>query len=268
MAAAWGGVLHVPPLICVGLCVWQVQRAAEKKEMLEERRRALESGREGGAAGNESVRRAARELRAEAGGSVTDAAGGSFAEYTPLRLVGRFVSSATSSPPSSTKSVFIGPRPKSSMGVAQKGYMMITPMKLDGCVQLPLHDRRVVSASDSALDDRWCTRSGNVASPKAPQYKLVLSVEFREVSSIEAPQIILNLLAVPPSEVSALVQDRKYATKGSDTLNSVGRTAERYAYMSWAFRSRTPDENPLTISEPLLLWYLRRSGPSVTCYRF
>ena len=145
--ASSGALLHLPPLVCAGLCAWQLQRASEKKEMLAARRRALEGGGRadgGGPAGNESVRLAARGTRGAAGGGGAGAAGGAGEEFTPLRLVGRFVSSPPSSPPPSTSSssspgppspagsVFVGPRPKSSMGVAQKGYLMITPMKLDG----------------------------------------------------------------------------------------------------------------------------------------
>ena len=139
-------VLQIPPLVCAGLCAWQLQRAEEKKQELSARRRALERGdgdddhKHGMEAedGNARVRAAVAACAAKNEADATMM----MMEYTPLRLIGRFVSpdiavdASTQGTNASTVPrddvVFIGPRPKTSMGVAQKGYLMISPMRLGG----------------------------------------------------------------------------------------------------------------------------------------
>jgi surfeit locus 1 family protein len=112
-------MLILPPILAAYLGVWQVGRREEKIRMLEERERVMS---------------AEDDVSSEAFLSVLSDIASSrehapLPEYTKVSVSGRF---------DEEKSVFIGPRPRSSMGVTEAGYFMVTPMYVNGDPQAPL----------------------------------------------------------------------------------------------------------------------------------
>lgn len=105
-------MLIVPPIVAAYLGYWQVGRREEKIEMLEERRRVM--------AAEEDA--PSEVLFARQDEAVVP-------EYTKVGVSGRFDES---------QSVFIGPRPRSSMGITEAGYFMVTPMYVDGDASKPV----------------------------------------------------------------------------------------------------------------------------------
>lgn len=105
-------MLIIPPIVAAYLGYWQIGRREEKIEMLEERQRVMA---------------AEEDAPPEVLFARHDAAG--VPEYTKVGVSGRFDES---------KSVFIGPRPRSSMGITEAGYFMVTPMYVDGDADKPV----------------------------------------------------------------------------------------------------------------------------------
>lgn len=99
--------LMLPPALAAFLGFWQVGRREEKVEMLESRERMMKEG---------SIQDVYMVMDRD-----KDYSG--FAEYTPVCATGIYDES---------KSVFIGPRPRSSMGVTESGYFMVTPLIRQG----------------------------------------------------------------------------------------------------------------------------------------
>jgi surfeit locus 1 family protein len=104
-------MLVLPPMLAAYLGVWQVGRREEKIHMLEERERMMSSDElsldEDPKAFSDDVPSLAQD---------------SLPEYRKVRLSGSF---------NDDRSVFVGPRPRSSMGITEAGYFMVTPMMLD-----------------------------------------------------------------------------------------------------------------------------------------
>lgn len=112
---AWSlrnALLVVPPIVAAYLGYWQVGRREEKIGMLEERQRVMA---------------AEEDAPSEVLFARQDAA--VVPEYTKVGVSGRFEES---------ESVFIGPRPRSSMGITEAGYFMVTPMYVDGDAGKPV----------------------------------------------------------------------------------------------------------------------------------
>ncbi len=95
--------LMLPPALAGFLGFWQVGRRGEKIGMLESREKMMNDGT------MQDVF-TVMDLSEDNSG---------LAEYTPVCASGIYDES---------KSVFIGPRPRSSMGVTESGYFMVTPL--------------------------------------------------------------------------------------------------------------------------------------------
>lgn len=102
-------MLVLPPMLAAYLGVWQIGRREEKIRMLEERERVM--------------------MTEDDAPSDVLFSGEHVAEYTKVSVSGTYDES---------KSMFIGPRPRSSMGITEAGYFMVTPMYVDGDVAKPL----------------------------------------------------------------------------------------------------------------------------------
>lgn len=107
-------MLILPPIVAAYLGYWQVGRREEKIKMLEDRERVM-MARDDAPAEVLFPRQSA--------GLSSSYDTPSVPEYTKVSVTGRFDES---------KSVFIGPRPRSSMGITEAGYFMVTPMYVDG----------------------------------------------------------------------------------------------------------------------------------------
>ena len=110
-SALRNAMLILPPVVAAYLGFWQVGRREEKVEMLEERQRVM--------AAEDDASPDVLFARQDA----------VVPEYTKVGVSGRFDES---------QSVFIGPRPRSSMGITEAGYFMVTPMYVDGDREKPL----------------------------------------------------------------------------------------------------------------------------------
>jgi len=97
----------LPPALAGFLGFWQVGRRKEKIEMLESRERMMNDGT------MQDVFVLMDQSKDHSG----------LAEYTPVSASGEYDES---------KSIFIGPRPRSSMGVTESGYFMVTPLVQKG----------------------------------------------------------------------------------------------------------------------------------------
>ncbi len=125
-------MLVLPPMVAAYLGVWQVGRREEKMQMLEERERVMMA---------EDDAPSDVLFAARAGSDGSDGSDGeSVREYTKVRVSGTY---------DEAKSLFVGPRPRSSMGITEAGHFMVTPMYVGGDVD------RAVMVLRGWVPDSW-----------------------------------------------------------------------------------------------------------------
>ena len=111
-----GALLLAPPVLAAYLGNWQLQRHDWKKDLLQRRQRIIsEDPRDAFAKDSEA-----------------------YTEYQPVFASGTF---------DEEKTQFVGPRPRSIMGITEAGYLAITPFKDSGSEEIVLVLRGWVPAS-------------------------------------------------------------------------------------------------------------------------
>mmetsp|Transcript_272 Transcript_272/g.623 ORF Transcript_272/g.623 Transcript_272/m.623 type:complete len:375 (-) Transcript_272:746-1870(-) len=201
--------LLLPPALAAFLGVWQVGRRQEKIGMLEQRRSQEKEASEDVftlLGQHDAERKKTKEDHVSSETNTT-----SLPEYKRVHATGVF---------DNEKSIFIGPRPRSTMGVTESGYFMVTPMRQNGRAIMVV--RGWVPAdwkfSNIPKDDSQATIHGVIRPSENPSVFVPKNTpEKRDWYFIDVPHLA-NAMGLP--DATPLVE---VVTPEEDTIQSGGK---------------------------------------------